>query len=336
MKKGGKTNKKLNSLNKAVKEDKNKKANKVKYKIRNWSEYNQALVNRGSMDIWISEDVLSSWLAEKEHHVGAPKKFSDLAIETILTVRSVFSLNLRSTQGFVASLFRLSGTELAVPHYSVLSKRGEKMNICLKKKDKKKTTLIIDSTGAKLYGEGEWKVRQHGVSKRRKWKKIHIGIDEEGEIRVSEITDNDCHDSEEVKALTDQEKAEIDKLIGDGSYDTRSVYNIGQERKIGEFIIPPQHNAKIWIHGNRLNEPCHPRDENLRMIRAIGRKAWKELSGYHIRSLIENTMFRFKTIFGDRLSSRNDQNQRNEINIKLSILNKMFELGKPDSYPVTS
>jgi len=259
-----------------------------------------------------------------------------LAIETILTIRSVFSLNLRSTQGFVTSLFHMSGNDLVVPHYSVLSKRGEKMNICLKKKSKEKTTLIIDSTGAKLYGEGEWKVRQHGVSKRRKWKKIHIGIDETGEIRVSEITDNDCHDSEEAKSLVDQEKAHINKLVGDGGYDRRRVYDLKKEYGIDEFIIPPQHNAKIWVHGNKRNESCHPRDENLRIIRAVGRKTWKELSGYHIRSLIENTMFRFKTIFGDRLSSRKDQNQRNEINIKLSILNKMFELGRPESYSVIS
>lgn len=336
MKQGGKTNKTQSLVNKKIKQDKNKKAKKKQYKIRNWPEYNRALINRGCIDVWIDEKTIDAWKAEKESRVGAPKIFSDLAIIAILTVRSVFSLNLRATEGFMTSIFRLLNINLPVPHYSVLSRRGGKLKIHLAKKDKEKTTLIIDSTGVKIYGEGEWKVRQHGVSKHRRWKKIHIGIDENGEIRAFDITDNDCHDSERAKSLINQEQAKIIRCIGDGGYDRRIVYGACNERDVGQVIIPPQRNAKIWIHGNRQNQPYHPRDESLRIIRIIGRKKWREISGYHHRSLIENTMFRFKTIFGDRLSSRQDNTQHNEITIKLSILNRMFELGHPDSYPIAS
>ncbi len=318
---------------------------KQKYRIKNWKEYNAALVNRGSLCIWVSEDVLDAWRAEKETGKnGSPRLYSDIAIISCLTLKKLFHLPLRAIEGFVSSLFRRTSASLPTPNYSTLSRRAETLSVVLLKTvkpkrkgggEKEKTHLIIDSTGVKVYGEGEWKVRQHGASKRRKWLKIHIGIDETGEIRVAEVTENNVHDGEVAKKLLDQEEANLDAFAADGAYDHSKIYDALTERGISTILIPPRKDAKIWWHGNHKATP-HPRDENLRAIRKTTRKRWKESSGYHIRSLVEMLMFRYKTIFTDKISARTWNRQVTEIMLALSALNKMWWLGKPDSYLVTS
>lgn len=310
-----------------------KKSLKKTYHISNWHDYNEALVRRGAIDIWLSKEAMAKWQAKPTHTQGAQPVYSDLAITTVLTVQKLFRLPLRSTEGFVASVFRLTNTSLKTPDYSTLSRRGKTITVYLNKKKKEKVTLIVDGSGAKVFGEGEWKVRKHGYSKRRKWKKIHIAIDKDGEIRAEEVTDNSAHDAEVVPALLAQEEAEVDAFSGDGAYDTSAVYDTLKERGISRILIPPQQNAKIWQHGNHANTP-HPRDENLRAIRKKGRRRWKQESGYHIRSVSENVFFRLKTIFGDRLRSREDNRQITEVKIMCAALNRMFHLGMPKSYVV--
>lgn len=314
------------------KHNNNKK--KKKYKVRNWKEYNEALVQRGSINIWIDKKAMNKWYAEPTHKQGSPLTYSDLAIETALTVRKLFNLPLRSLEGFLISIFKQANVYLDVPDFSTYCRRGKNIKVYLNKSKKEKTQIIVDSSGVKVYGEGEWKVRKHGYSKHRTWKKIHIAIDEKGEIRAVDTTGNNSHDSEIAKSLLDQEDAKIEKFIGDGGYDTRSVYDLCDEKNISEVIVPPQKNAKIWQHGNSKKKPF-ARDENLRQIRKKSRKNWKIESDYHIRSLSENSFFRFKTIIGDRLRSRNQSSQKTEVMIAFNILNKMFSLGMPDSYAVT-
>lgn len=309
------------------------KKEKKTYKVRNWHDYNEALVKRGSLDVWISDEAMKGWYAEPTGEPGAQPIYSDLAISTVLTMQKVFDLPLRATEGFVGSVFRMTNTDLVVPDFSTLSRRGDGLTVILTKRRKEKTILIVDGSGAKVFGEGEWKVRQHGYSKRRTWKKIHIAIDEDGEIRAVEMTGNDTHDSEVVKDLFSQEESEIEAFAGDGAFDTNAVYDTCQDRNISRILIPPRHGAKIWQHGNRHTDP-HPRDENLREIRKKGRKRWKIESGYHIRSGVENTFFRWKTIFGEYLRSRAEARQRSEVRIIASALNRMFSLGMPDSYAV--
>lgn len=306
---------------------------KKRYQVRNWSTYNQALVKRGSIDLWLDPGSLNAWKAEPSGRPGAPRTYADAAIQCALTVRSIFRLPLRGTEGFLASLSRLLKIECSVPDFTTLSRRGKELPVLLAKTKKEKTIIAIDSTGAKVYGEGEWKVRQHGASKRRTWKKIHIAIDENGEIRAAEATGNDAHDSEVAKTLLAQEDATITTFAGDGGYDRRRVYDALRERNVLDVLVPPQKNAKIWQHGN-CKAPPHARDENLRHVRRTGRKAWKEQVGYHVRSLIESTMFRFKTIFGDRLQSRGPDQQDAEIHLKCRILNQMFHLGMPDTIAI--
>ena len=180
-----------------------KKKQKTTYKITNWHEYDKALVSRGSVEVWMDKETLGSWKAEKASGTkgGRPRVYSHAAILCAATFRKLFRLPLRATEGLVRSLLTLSGTILPCPDASTLSRRMKDLPVLLAKRKKEKTIIVVDSTGMKVYGEGEWKVRQHGVGKRRTWKKIHIGIGEDGEIRATEITDSDTHDGEVAKAL---------------------------------------------------------------------------------------------------------------------------------------
>ena len=315
-----------------------KKKKKTTYKITNWHEYDKALISRGMVEVWMDKETLGSWKEEKVCGTkgGRPRLYSNAAILCAATFRKLFRLPLRATEGLVRSLLSLSGTILPCPDASTLSRRMKDLPVLLAKRKKEKTIIVVDSTGMKVYGEGEWKVRQHGIGKRRTWKKIHIGIGEDGEIRATEITGSDTHDGDVAKALLAQEDLHtlITGFHADGAYDHRKVYDELMTRAVPTILIPPRKDARIWIHGNRKDIPPHPRDENLREIRKHGRRTWKILSGYHLRSLVENTMFRYKTILGDRVFSRHPQNQTTELVLGCRILNIMFHLGMPKSVPV--
>jgi len=319
--------------NKKQKNNRKQSKNKKKYKVRNWKEYNQMLVNRGRIDMWVDKGILERWFAKPQKIKGAPKKYTNEAIELTLQLGTVFSMRLRQTEGFVHSIFQTMKVNLTVPDHSTLSRRGEILPIKLPKENKENLTIILDGSGLKVYGEGEWKVRKHGYSKHRTWMKVGLAITPDNEIRAVSLTDNTITDGESAKALLLQEEASIEKFVGDGAYDKRNVYQLGKARNIKQMIVPPQKNAKIWQHGNCKLPPL-ARDENLRQIRKETRKKWKERTGYHVRSLVETAFFRFKTIFGDKLKARNFPQQMTEVSIKASILNKMRILGMPESYAV--
>jgi hypothetical protein len=171
------------------------------------------------------------------------------------------------------------------------------LKVRLPKKASGHIDIVMDSTGLKVYGEGEWKVRTHGKSKRRTWRKLHIGTDpESGEIEAVALTENSVDDAKMVEPLLNQIDQPIDHLAADGSYDKRKVYDcLNRYAPQATVLIPPHKNAHIWQHGNTQAERLK-RDEHLRIIRKSGRRAWKKNSGYHMRSLAETTMFRFKTI----------------------------------------
>ena len=237
--------------------------------------------------------------------------------------------------GFVESVFELMGVTLKVPEHSTLSRRLGKLEISLPVVPKEGARhVVIDATGIKIYGEGEWKTRQHGISKRRTWRKLHLAVDEQtGEILAAEVSLNDKKDSQLLDPLLDAIEDKIEQVSADGAYDTRACYETIQRRS-AKAAIPPRKDAKVWQHGNCKATP-HPRDENLRLIRKHGRKKWKRLSHYHRRSLAETTMFRFKTTFSAQASSRLFQNQIAELKLKAKLLNKMIQLVKPQSYLVT-
>lgn len=312
---------------------------KKKYRVKNWKEYNEALVNRGKIMFWITEEAIRAWEEKKKTGKrGKPKTYSKTAIETALTVQQVFHLTLRQTEGFLTSILDKLDPNLKSPDYSTLSIRGQTILVAIPVRPNRPEPLhiVIDSSGAKVYGEGEWKVRQHGWSKRRTWKKLHIGVDEEnGDILVAEATNNDTADSEMLKPLLEQlpKEVKINQVSTDGAYDKRKCYQVLQQYQVDKIAIPPQKNAHIWQHGNTKSERL-PRDENLRQIRRIGRKQWKIGINYHRRSLVETTMFRLKTIFTDRVSARTQAGQRTQLLLRCHILNQMTILGMPKSYLV--
>lgn len=307
---------------------------KTKYRVRNWAEYNQALKQRGSLELWLNADMADKWRAESSGRPGNQPIYSDYAIEIVIQFGKVFHQKLRQTEGLLENIFRLMGIKLSIPDYSTVSRRGGKLKVALFKQTGKKgekKIVVIDASGLKVYGEGEWKVKMHGRSKHRTWRKVHLGIGPDGEIQATKLTLNSVADCEVATDLLNQIESDIDTVAGDGGYDREAVYRVLRNRSVENVLIPPQKNAKIKLHGNLKCEP-HQRDENLRQIRKIGRKKWKEKSGYHVRSLIEATMFRLKTILGSCLNARKFESQITESLISCNILNKMATLGMPDSY----
>jgi IS5 family transposase len=304
----------------------------MSYRIRNWSEYNAGLKQRGRLTFWLSEDILNEWMnREATGRRGASPTYSDLAIATFETLKSIYGLAGRQTEGLLHSLFDVMGVDLPVPEHSTVSRRKGQLSIALPVVPKTGSVhLVVDSTGIKVYGEGEWKTRQHGVSKRRTWRKLHLGIDEAtGEILAGVVTTNNSHDSEVLADLLEATEADLEQVSADGAYDTRPCYDAIQECE-AKAGIPPRKNAKIWQHGN-CKAPPHPRDENLRTIRQHGRKAWKRQSKYHRRSLAETTMCRLKTIFGGNVRSRSFDNQATELLLQCAALNRMIQVAKPDT-----
>lgn len=308
-----------------------KSPSKPQYRVRNWSQYDAALKQRGSLTFWLSEAVIEQWLnQEKTGRKGASNTYSNLAIELMATLQSLFGLAGRQTEGFVESIFALMGVEMPVPDHSTLSRRMGKLNVVIPVVPASEAIhVVVDSTGVKVYGEGEWKTRQHGVGKRRTWRKLHVGVNEAtGEIVSALVSTNDVSDDEAFEELLDGIEGEIEQVSADGAYDKRKCYDAVAKRQ-AKPTIPPRKDAAFWDEDN--DQTPHPRDQTLRRIGEIGRKQWKQESGYHRRSLAETTMFRLKTTFGGKLRRRTFDNQAVELFLQCVALNHMIGHGKPDS-----
>jgi hypothetical protein len=304
---------------------------KASYKVANWAKYNESLVKRGDITFWFDEDVLDAWEHDNaQWKVGRPFTYSDLAIESLLMLRELFRLPYRQTEGLGRALVKLMGAEVAIPDYTSLQKRAAKLDVAIKVAEASAGPIhvVVDSTGLKVYGEGEWKVRKHGVGKRRTWRKLHLAVNPDThEIVAQTLTDNSVHDADQVDDLLDQVDTEVEALYGDGAYDQWKVYQSLDTRKVWS-IIPPRKNAKIKQHGNTSADPLQ-RDECIRQIRRDGLKAWKKSIGYHRRSLGETAMHRFKKCLGEGLKNRKLENQRTEAALRCKLLNIFVTLGMP-------
>jgi hypothetical protein len=311
-------------------QSKSEKEEKEQYRIVNWSEYNQSLIKRGSLTIWIEEESVSSWYHEGPLQKGAQYYYSDSCIECLLGLKAVFHLAYRQLEGFSNSVLQLMGYQIEVPCYTQICRRAKALDIDLAiPKTRGSLHLVFDSTGLKVYGEGEWKVRKHGYSKRRTWRKLHLGIDEKtGYIHAVVLTENDVDDASQLEPMLDQVKKKVKKAGADGAYDKEKCWDLLEERKI-QGIIPPQHNAVYWTDENEMILEDYERNKVLSQIDEIGRSEWKKQSGYHRRSISETAMFRFKTIFGRQLYSRKIDKQKTETAIKIKMLNKMAAIGMP-------
>jgi hypothetical protein len=306
---------------------------KPAYRIRNWKQYNDALVHRGSLTLWVDQETLRSWRYGGPAQRGAQFEYSDLAIECLLTLKAVFHLTLRAPEGFARSLLGLMGVDLPVPDYSTLCRRAATLPVTLPKKAEGPLHLVLDSTGLKVYGEGEWKVRQHGYSKRRTWLKLHLAVDPQThEIQAAMVSDPSVTDAEMVPPLLEQVENPVTSAAADGAYDGRTVYEALDGRG-ASAVIPPRKDAVIPPPG-KTSGRRRARDDNLRRLGEIGRSEWKVESGYHERSLVETAMFRMKTIFGDGVASRTPARQATEAGIRCRALNIMTHQGMPQSVRV--
>ena len=298
---------------------------KYRYQVKNWREYDRALVNRGNLTIWFDEaSIAASWTPPRPVGRGKPGSYSDVAIQTCLTLKTLFRLPYRATEGLLKSLMRLCALDLPVPDHTHMSRRAATLEVKIPRRPRAGAThVVVDSSGLKIFGEGEWKVRQHGVGKRRTWRKIHLAVDETAKDIIGiEVTTADWHDSEVFPDLLAQVDGVIGQVSADGAYDTEGTHAAIRQRE-ARATIPPRHDAVPW--GND-----HPRDVILAEIEANGRAGWKEESGYHRRSIAENMMYRLKQL-GDRLFSRTFDRQVAECQVRAAIINQFTYLGMPNS-----
>lgn len=308
---------------------------KDKYKVCNWPAYNQGLKQRGAITVWVSEEALKQWRHRGEKNKGGQRVYSDLAIEVCLTVRKIYHLGYRQTEGFVESFFRQTNVALPVPSYSQLCRRSA--GLCLRlqtHQDKAVTDIVVDSTGLKVYGEGEWKVRKHGWGKHRTWMKLHVALDaDDQQVQAVELTTNGVDDATAAEALVQGIDAVINSFTGDGAYDKEKMRKCLAEktREQGEDIqecIPPRRGAVVDRKGRSHLEK---RNDAIKAIRRLGRGQWKVVTGYHRRSKAETFMFRYKVILGGRLQARKSEQQKAEVSVGCKILNRMLQIAKPKS-----
>jgi len=299
---------------------------KTKYRVSNWAEYDRALVQRGSITLWISEDAVASWKPAPTGLRGGQKKFSDHAIEIALTLRLVFNLPLRQAEGFLRSVLSLMGVDLESPDHTTLSRRSQGLNVQLDRvAGNNPIHLIVDSTGLSIVGEGEWAATKYGGRGRRGWKKLHLGVDRSGVIIAEVLTDGNADDARTAVGLID-EMDDVASFTADAAYDTIAIYDAAGARG-AKVIVPPRKTA------TRSKRPS-ARDRTVRRVRKVGRRQWKKESGYHQQTRVENTFFRYKSIIGGRLRARHPESQRREAMIACNILNRMTELGRPESFAI--
>ena len=308
------------------------KAYTFRYRVRNWRNDNQALIARGGMTFWIDESALAAWKHPHTNRTpGAPRIYADTAMQCALVVKSVDGLSLRATQGFVSSVMSLMRLDLPVPNYSTICRRQGALRVSVSAAwHNNPRPIVIDATGLRVYGAGEWPVQKHRGSQRRLWRKLHLGVDEHTkEIVAVEMTASHVHDSQMLPSLLKQMYGKVDQVSGDGAYDTKACYQfIGQRG--AKATIPPRRHARQRRCENSL-ETRDTREATLREIQSQGRYAWRVVSGCTRQSVAENAVFRFKSIFGARFRARRFDNQRVEGWITYMVLNRMVNLGMPVS-----
>jgi hypothetical protein len=295
----------------------------------NWREYDAALRNRGSLTIWFTPDAIAGWKAQPRTTPGGQPHYSDLAIETTLTLRAVFRLALRQSEGLIGSIMGLLEIDLPVPDHTTLSRRACGLPVQSRARSGTgELHLIVDSTGLKLRGAGEWLFEKHGTAKRRAWRKFHIGIDaDSGEIVAFDLTDKDVDDASHVEPLLEQLGEPPASFTADGAYDRVTVLDAVLARNpSARFIVPP---CKGAVPGPTAATAPTQRDLHVLSVDEHGRWNWQKASGYNKRSKVEAAMSRYKRVIGEALRSREDSRRLCEVKIAVKALNRMLELGRP-------
>src|SRR3954471_5720521 len=315
-----------------------------KRKVVNWREYDESLRRRGSVTVWFSDEAVEAWEAERRTSRGGQPEYSDLAILTGLTLKAVFRLAYRQTEGLIGSLMRLLGLDLPVPDHTTLCRRAETLEVPRPKPrgagaddaaggadgGAEPLHLLVDSTGLKLIGAGEWLVEKHGTKRRRSWRKMHLGVDADtGRIVAATLTNRDEDDAAQVGPLLDQVAEPVASVTADGAFDQDRVYADVAERHPGaDVIVPPRSTA---VPSATAETVPTQRDCHLQLIAEKGRMGWQKATGYNARARAEAAISRYKRVIGDGLHARTDRRRATEVNVGVHALNRMLELGRPES-----
>ncbi len=298
---------------------------KTKYRVGKWAEYERSLVQRGDITIWVSSDALDAWKPRQSRKRGGQRKYSNVGIETALTMRLVFNLPLRQTEGFLRSLLAWMDVELEAPDHTTLSRRSQQLDVSLRRHDSNEPVhLIVDSTGLSIVGEGEWAAAKHGGKGIRGWKKLHLGVDRSGVIVARVLTESIVDDAKIGIDMMEQVDSRILSVTADAAYDTIAIYEAAHARRAKD-VVRPTRAASVSRRGRR----SAARDQAIRKVKKIGRRRWKKESGYHRQGTVENAFSRYKSIIGDRLRARHPKAQETEAVVACNVLNRQFELGRP-------
>jgi hypothetical protein len=304
---------------------------KQTHKITNWPAYDQALVGRGSLTLWFTDEAISKWAAPASGKPGGQRKYSDLAIETALAFRMVFHLAWRQTKGCLQSLIEIHGLTLEIPHHTTFSRRCKGLGKVAfhKPRNDRPIHILVDSTGVRVHSGNMRK-----PPKNRAWRKLHLVVDSKtGDVVACDLGSNKARDATRVPRLLKQIEQPIASAAADSAYDTEGVYDAierHREDRSPRVLIPPKKNARLRPKSSRLRE----RNRNIRSRARLGKRAWHTRSGYSKRSLVETAMSRYKTILGPMLRARTLQGQRVEARVGCLILNRMTSLGMPESHRV--
>src|SRR6478609_4980699 len=304
---------------------------KQRHRVTNWAEYDAGLRARGSLTVWFTPEAIAAWRAEPRTSRGGQPSYSDLAIATALTLRAVFRLALRQTEGLIGSVLQLLDLDLPVPDHSTLSRRAETLKLPKPRSGLGcgPVHLLVDSTGLKLCGAGEWLIEKHGTKRRRAWRVLHLATDADtGRIVASVLTDKDADDGSQVGPLLDQVEGPVASVTGDGAYDRDDVYaEVAARHPAAAVVVPPRPTA---VPSKAAESAPTPRDQHLRCIAERGRLGWQKASGYNWRALVEADISRFKRVIGNALRFQTDKRQATEVAIAADVLNRMLDFGRPE------
>ena len=303
---------------------------KTKYRVRNWPAYDRTLVQRGDLTVWLAPEAIATWEAAGVGKRGGQLQYSDTAIETALTLRLLFHLPLRQTEGFLQSLFGMMGLELAAPDHTTLSRRGQVLDVTLRRVPAGKGLhLIVDSTGLSIVGEGEWARAKHDERGPRGWKKLHLAVARSGVIVAQALTEGHVDDATTALRLIDAVDGDIVSVTADGAYDSMAIYDAAGARG-ARVVVPPTMTVTV----SRRRPRSTTRDRTIQKLQKIGRRRWKKEVGYHRHARVENAFFRYKSIIGDGLRARSRAGQGTEAVLACNILNQMTQRGRPVSYAI--
>ncbi len=297
---------------------------KTKYRVANWPAYHQALVRRGDVTVWVSSDAIAAWTARRSGRRGGPRRSSDLAIETALTLRLLSHLPLRQAAGFLHALFGIMRLDLSVPDDTTRSRRSQHLRSV---PPGESLHLVRDSTGLSLVGAGEWAAATHGGCGRRGWRTLPRGVDQSGVIRVHTLPEKTGDDATTAVDLRTAVEGPLVRVTADAASATVAVYETATARG-ATGVIPPARTANVSGHGPR--SPA--RDRTITVVKTLGRRRWKKVSGYHRQGRVEHTCFRDTSMIGAGLRARSPAGQGSEVVVGCAILNRMTALGRPVSY----